>query len=127
MEWGTALVLPEIVSIFIYGIMLLTIMSDEEEKNELKLWERLLILGIILVVTAAIITAMYSACVKDIGATYIEGVQGKYFVPIIALAFIALPTKYIKTENKIDMKYLYISMLLCQIPSLLNIFVRNIR
>lgn len=126
MEWGTALVNPEIVSVIIYLVLFLCIMQ-EENNNEFKFWEKSLIVGIVLSVVAAIITAMYNACVKDIGSTNIAGVQGKYFVPILSLIFLIIPTKYIKSKNKLEIKYIYIIMLLCQIPSLLNIFIRNIR
>ena len=100
---------------------------QDEEDNNFKVWEKIWIALIVLATSAGIITAMYTACVPDIGATYIDGVQGKYFVPILGLMFLLIPMKNIKFKNKFDEKYIVISMLLFQVPSLLNIFVANIK
>ena len=126
MQWGRDLVQPEIVSVLVYGVMFLALIQDEEDNN-FKVWEKIWIVLIVLARSAGIITAMYTACVPDIGATYIDGVQGKYFVPILGLMFLLIPIKNIKFKNKFDEKYIVISMLLFQVPSLLNIFVANIK
>lgn len=123
MEWDVVLREPQIISIIVYIMLILTLIHDDnEEKYSMS---ELIIIGIIaLIVIAGVITALYlewtSATVT--GGTEITGVQGRYFTPIALMLTAVVPIKYVKPKNKLDAKWIYIIMTLCQLPSLLNMF-----
>lgn len=131
MEWGSAFTQPEIISVIMYILFALAILNEElDEKNsKLKVWEQVLMAIMILVVIAGALTAMYinwTPLHDRVGGLDIIGVQGRYFVPIVILVALIIPTKYLKTQNKLKMKWVYTFILLCELYSIVNIFVRNI-
>lgn len=128
MEWGRSLIQPEIISIAFYVIMFLALTQYDMEN--LKRYEKFIILIIIAAVTFGIISAMYITWTpldaKKIGDTEILGVQGRYFVPITLLIAYIIPTKYIKRKINVSNLFFIVSILIFEIPSIINIFVRNI-
>ncbi|HCF34380.1 MAG TPA: hypothetical protein DER15_03465 [Clostridiales bacterium] len=79
-------------------------------------------------IIAGVITALYLewTSATKIGGTEITGVQGRYFTPIALLMTVLIPIKYIETKRKLDAKWIYIITTLCQVPSLLNMFIHYI-
>lgn len=130
MEWGSGLTQPEIVSMIVFIILILSLANEgDTEKEKLKIWEYILIIIMILIVVAGVLSAMYIQWTPNyakVGGLDIIGVQGRYFVPIIPLIAMLIPMKFLETKNKLDIKWLYIIIILCEVFSLLNIFVRNI-
>ena len=116
---------PELISILVYIVLLLSLTREESEEEKYKLSEYIIIGSIVLIVTAGIITALYLewTSATETGGTEITGVQGRYFTPIILLLVTLIPLKYIEAKNKIEAKWIYIMMILCQLPSLLNMFI----
>lgn len=128
MEWGAGLTQPTIVSAIIYFIFAMSL-ANEEKKDKFKVWEYLIIAIAILVPVAGAMAAMYiqwTPNYADVGGLKIIGVQGRYFVPIMLLVASIIPTKYIETKNKLDTKWIYIILMLCELFSIVNIFTNNI-
>lgn len=127
MQWGRQLIQYSIISDFVYIVFLFSLFVDEEKfelTNKQKLW-----ISIILIVTIVLIlTALYVqwSSKGEIGGSEITGVQGRYFVPIFMLIPLILPNKLLNIKEKINYKYIYYSILLWQIPTLLNIIVKNL-
>lgn len=131
MEWGAGLTQPTIVSAIVYMVFIIALANEEEEneENKLKVWEIILITIAILIVIAGALSAMYiqwTPNYTEIGGLKIIGVQGRYFVPIMLLIALLIPKKYIEIKNKLDYKWIYIIMVLCEVFSLINIFTNNI-
>lgn len=129
MEWDVALREPQIISIIVYIILILSLMQEKSEEQErYNIWEYIVIVGIALIVIAGVITALYLewTSATKIGGTEITGVQGRYFTPIALLMTVLIPIKYIETKRKLDAKWIYIITTLCQVPSLLNMFIHYI-
>lgn len=128
MEWDVALRQPQIISIIVYIILILALMQEKNEKQEnYNIWEYIVIVGIALIVIAGVITALYLewTSATKIGGTEITGVQGRYFTPITLLLTAIIPIKYIENK-KMSIKWIYIIMTLCQMPSLLNMYIHYI-
>lgn len=108
----------------VIGIYLLVILAScyiEENKYELnikqKIWGILISVGIVLL----IMTGMYISW-TGVGSDIIQGVQGRYFIPILFLALLCLCKKdnYIKIKN-IQYK-LPIILCLLNLPVLYTIY-----
>ena len=100
--------------------------EKSEEQEKYKVSEYIVIIAISLIVIAGIITALYlewTAATVGIGCTEVTGVQGRYFTPIALLMTALVPIKQIEGKNKLEAKWIYIIMILCQVPSLLNMFI----
>lgn len=127
MEWHIVLKEPEIVSMIVYLVLILALMKEKsEEQEKYKVSEYIVIIAISLIVIAGIITALYlewTAATVGIGCTEVTGVQGRYFTPIALLMTALVPIKQIEGKNKLEAKWIYIIMILCQVPSLLNMFI----
>ena len=104
----------EISNITIYGFVVLLVMSSFLDKNDIeigkveKTWTILIYLGTYLL----IILAAYLSW-TTVGAERVMGVQGRYFIPILALPLICFCNKdsYLKFRN-IDVKLSIISVIL---------------
>lgn len=128
MQWDVSLKEPQIISDIIIFLLLLSIIQDDDNKQEYKVFEKIVILAIMIVVITMITTALYLewSSTAEVGGTAITGIQGRYFVPIALMLTAIFPTKYLEIKNKLDEKWIYIALVLCQLPSLLNIFAHNI-
>lgn len=123
MAWHSDVNQEEIVSIIIYIVLFLSLLQDEKrEKEKYKVSEYIGIITIALIVIAGIITALYLefTAMSGIGGTEVTGVQGRYFTPLALILTAIVPVKYIETKKKIDIRWLYIITILCQIPTLMN-------
>jgi len=129
MQWGTILTQPDFISICIYLLLAVSLLNERKE-NKISLNKSCYITIIILlaVIFAGILTSMYIACssVNCIGGLEIYGVQGRYFVPIVLLIIAMIPRQNINEKLSLKNYVLYVGLLLCQIPSLLNIITANI-
>lgn len=138
MEWGVNLIQPIVISIFTYLIFVLSIFIKEKALH-LSKFQRAISTLIFLGVVILIETALYIQWTpqsEGIGGNNILGVQGRYFTPIIILIPIVLTGsisfiyKNIKLIKKkiimFDEKYIFYGIMIWQLPTLLNIFVRNI-
>lgn len=126
MEWHVILREPEIISIIVYIILILSLMQESsEEQEKYSIFEYVIIVMIALIVIAGVITALYLEWTSafQTGGTEITGVQGRYFTPITLLLTAIIPIKFIEAKQKMEIKWIYITMILCQIPSLLNMFI----
>ena len=66
-------------------------------KDTLRIRERVVILGLVGIIVAFIWTAMYISF-TPVGAASINGVQGRYFVPILLPLLLALQTTHIENH-----------------------------
>lgn len=126
MAWHSDVNQAEIVSIIVYIALFLSLLQDEKkEKEKYKISEYVGIITIALIVIAGIITALYLEWTAKwkIGGTEITGIQGRYFTPLALILTAIVPVKHIETKNKIDVRWLYIIIILCQIPTLMNMLV----
>lgn len=131
MEWGSALVEPQIISVIIFAIFILAILVDKTDNNKLefKIWEKIMLLIISLIVIAGAMVAMYinwTPLFDGVGGLKIIGVQGRYFVPIVLLLAQIAPCKILNIDEKFKVKWIYIFMFLCNIFAIGNILIRNI-
>lgn len=130
MEWSSELPQSKIVSYFVYLVFLLTLIIDSS-KIKFKKVHKFTFLFVILSVIVLTETAIYVQWTSQylgIGSEKIIGVQGRYFAPIAILFVLIFSFNKIskKINNNINQKIIYLCILLWQIPTLLNIIVRNI-
>ena len=126
MAWHSDVNEPEIISVIICVVLILALLQDEDcEEEKYKISEYVVIIVSSLIVVAGIITALYlewSANTK-IGGVNITGVQGRYFTPLALILTSLIPIKYFKPKKKLDAKWLYIIMILCQFPTIMNMLI----
>lgn len=137
MEWGANFSLNQVISIYVYLVLLFSYIF-ETNKTNLKPFQKLFILVIFICVVVLIETALYvqwSSQLDGIGKNKITGVQGRYFTPIFILLILVLSHKFkfidkflkkFESNKKFSFYALGYLMILWQIPTLLSIIVRNI-
>lgn len=125
MAWHTDVNEPQLITIIACIVLILALLQDESEDEKYKISEYVIIILSSLIVVAGVITALYLEWTarRQIGGTDVTGVQGRYFTPLALLLASIIPTKYLKSKNKIDVKWLYIMMILCQFPTIMNILI----
>lgn len=87
MLWGSAVHNYTFVPIILISLMFLACLNDEEIKNKFKMRDSVIIVLIILMVIALMFTSLYVQWTAYAQET-IEGVQGRYFLPIASLIFL---------------------------------------
>jgi uncharacterized membrane protein len=85
-EWGNAAV-TDVVAV-IAGLAFAAVIAARE-KVQLEAWRRALILGVS-GLTALVICAAFYMSFSRVGSATVEGLQGRYFVPSVTLAFFGL-------------------------------------
>lgn len=115
-ELGWLEIKPSQTLISIYILLLLASAIIEKNNYEIKKLEKVWILLICIGITILIQLAMYWTF-TPVGANFIGGVQGRYFIPIIILVLLCISKKdnYIKIKNP-ELKVLIIS-------TIINLFV----
>jgi len=115
-ELGWLEIKPSQTLISLYILILLASAIIEKNNYEIKKLEKVWILLICIGVTVLIQLAMYWTF-TPLGANFIGGVQGRYFIPIIILVLLCISKKdnYIKIKNP-ELKMLIIA-------SVINLFV----
>lgn len=117
-----------IVSYIVSICLLMSLFVNEDSKaleiNTLrKVWTMLIMFGTsLLIITAIYIQWTSLAGIGKIGNEIILGIQGRYFIPVVALMIFA----FNKTRLETDKKYLITGVILMQFPVLcqiINVFV----
>lgn len=83
LEWGE-MIRIEIIPFVIAAIAIMAAISEEKIKTELHKFQKIVIAAIILIITVLIFTSLYIQW-SDNDLLYIDGVQGRYFLPILPL------------------------------------------
>lgn len=117
LEWN------ENVKIYIFPIILLItsvllITKGEKESFEFKNWQKVLCIFIILSTIFLIFTSMFLGWSR-IELDYIEGIQGRYLLPLLPLILILISRKFLDNED--TTKKITLLILIMQIFVILNI------
>lgn len=96
LEWNEEITIPLFPTIFLLYSIIISIKGEKE--IIWKKWEVLLIGGVILTSILLICTGMYVAW-SPLYETTIQGIQGRYFIPIMPLVFLLLGRKF-KEDSK---------------------------
>ena len=109
--YHSQLKMPILISL-LYIIIVLVSLIKEKDENKFKLLHKILIAFIGIIIIGLISTAIYIQCTAQffsVGNDIIQGIQGRYFIPVIFL--IPFIIKPIKNEINIDEKLIYKSAL----------------
>lgn len=113
---------------FVVSFVLMTILfAQREETLKLKKWSRLLIIWVFFVIAILIFTSLYIQWTVY-GADTIDGVQGRYFLPILLL----VPLIISRLDNKSPhMNLITPKMILCyslfiNVAALVTFFAQNV-
>jgi uncharacterized membrane protein len=116
-----------IPSIIIYGFIIILVLSSfkaENEKDSLdKIGKYILFTIIILTISLTCISMLLGW--TPISLNYIEGVQGRYFIPILPLILLLFRNNVFITKYNSD-KLIVCSVWSLQIITILSIFIINI-
>jgi len=106
---------------FILVYLLLFIYSALAEKGDMKLSDRICILAVDLVIFFIVLTTEYVQWTAY-RADVIDGVQGRYFLPLIPVTFLGLAGKNPKLPKKYLNRIVYIYMGTYNIVALLTVY-----
>ncbi len=114
-----------IVSYIIGIICLISLLINEEEKLELNNWKKSLVYSIIFITIALMMTAIYIQWTSlfEIGNHVIVGIQGRYLIPIIALAIFVIGDLKIININKNNLMLLILIMQIPLIGQIISYFI----
>lgn len=111
--------LPEIIVILFVILLLLSLLQTEDAERQIKMTARcytgvLAALSILAVIGYMLIDHTY------IGSALVEGVQGRYFLPILPMLFILLQNRTIVLKSNID-RYIILGIGYVQLLTILNV------
>ena len=122
--WVDTQRLAETMDVLVIGFLILFLIGLLSESSETKPvvagWKRLMLTAAILLSIGMSIMAMWLNW-TPVSFPYVEGVQGRYFLPMIPMLIVILKNNLIVLKKNIDMQLAY-SVFLLQIPTMLKIF-----
>ena len=126
--WDEYVKIYSIVPITFGALYLLFSATDNDLKNKFTTYQKIIMILIILAVVGLVFTSLYVQW-TPITHTFIAGVQGRYFIPILPLVSVAILSMIkvkndYKEENKL--KLLGISVLILYIYVFLTIAICNL-
>ena len=105
-----------------FGLMLCLGISlfIKQSKTEINTWRKFIIVGVMGAISLLVVTAMYISATTivtgQVGTRIIEGLQGRYFIPVIAMCIMLFKKKVIDIEEK----YLYVVTIMLQFSVILH-------
>ena len=87
----------QITPYIVCGICILTAITEEKTKSLFQKYQKRILLGIVIVITLLIFTSLYIQW-SDTKLAYIDGVQGRYFLPILPLILLLISSMKIKIK-----------------------------
>lgn len=123
--WVDTQRLAETMDVLVIGFLILFLIgllteSSSEKDTAVTGWKRLMLAAAILLSAGMSIMAMWLNW-TPVSFPYVEGVQGRYFLPMIPMLIVILKNNTIVLKKNIDMQLAY-SVFLLQIPTMLKIF-----
>ena len=112
-------------SFLIFGNIIYFIFESlimENKRENLKKWEKLFILLIIIVIIGLIFTSLYLQW-TPYKADLVKGIQGRYFTPLLILIALVLSNKKLVLKEKFDSKYFDLFFLFENVCTLSMIFI----
>jgi uncharacterized membrane protein len=86
--------------IYAYLIVLVLAASLDREKRQVLSGSQIAVIAGVLVANTVLIFLMLYLSWSDVGASVIEGIQGRYFIPLLPLALILISTISIPVKHK---------------------------
>ena len=96
LEWNEMVKLP-IVAFMTFVLLILTTLVEKNSKVKVEKYQKIIISSIITIITLLIFTSLYIQW-SGVNLKYIDGVQGRYFLPILPLILIFIPKVELKTK-----------------------------
>ena len=126
LEWAEVIKI-EIIPYIIFIIAIIATFSDEKLKITLKKYQKIIMFLIVLIIIALIFTSLYIQW-SDNELPYIDGVQGRYFLPILPLILFLVAGLKIKTsyKNQDITKLICISSFIIQLYTIANVMAEHI-
>lgn len=95
-------------------VLLIGMLSDDDASQEVKWKVKIYIMAIIAGISLLILMALlFDGACNNINSIIVEGVQGRYFLPILPLGVLIIKNNYLKIKARID-NYLVLSMVFLQ-------------
>lgn len=105
---------------FALMICLMISLFIKESKFNIKILKKIIVLGISMMIIVLVVTAMYVSATtiltQKTGTEIIQGIQGRYFIPVIALCVFLFRKKIINLEEK----YIYSTFTMLQFAVILH-------
>ena len=117
----------EIIPYLIFIITIITTFSEEKLKVTFKRYQKIIMFLIVLIITVLIFTSLYIQW-SDNDLPHIEGIQGRYFLPILPLILFLVAGLKIKTgyKNQDITKLICISSFIIQVFTIANVVAEHI-
>ena len=126
--WGSAVKNKTFVPLILITLSILACINDEKMKNRFKVREIIIFIFVVLAVIALVFTSLFVQW-TSYGSDKIDGVQGRYFLPIIPIAFILIGNfigRKSKEDSEIFEKIALIGCIFVSFMSLMELFVKYI-
>ena len=126
LEWSEMVSIP-IMAFITFGLIILTNFIEKNNNIKIEKYQKIVISLIIIIITLLIFTSIYIQW-SNINVNYINGIQGRYFLPILPLILILIPRIDLKTKysNKDMTKIICIFSYMIQIYTVANIVALHI-
>lgn len=126
LEWDETIRI-EIVPFVIAAIAVIAAISEKEIKIKFQKFQKIIMVAIIIIITALIFTSLYIQWSEN-DLQYIDGVQGRYFLPILPLILFLIGELKIKSSysNVAITKLICISSIMIQLYTVTAILAEHL-
>lgn len=128
MLWGNAVNNYTFVPIIMIILTLIACINESDFKNKFNLKDSIIVVLIVLAVIALMFTSLYVQW-TSYAQNKIEGVQGRYFLPIITLVYLVIGNYFggkIKLDNKKVDKLIIVGIVLVSFMCIMECIVKYI-
>lgn len=113
----------------LYLVIFLFFLAQSSERYVIKKSDKMILISVLAIIFLLIVTSLYLQW-TPVGDYFIDGVQGRYFLPIILLLpFMLCPTKKTREQRSfqlIKQELIVCSGVFCNVAALTCIFVANL-
>lgn len=126
LEWNETIKI-DIIPYMIFIIAMIATFSDEKLKIKFNKFQKIVMMLVIIIITILIFTSLYIQW-SDNELTYIDGVQGRYFIPLLPLMLFLIAGLKIKTsyKNQDVTKLICISSFIIQLYTIASVVAEHI-
>ena len=110
--------------IMVFALLSLLIFSFVIEDND-KVKPNFIVKGYIFLIFLAIVALLYTSeylTWNPVGNYWVNGIQPRYFIPMLLLIAVVCNMNNIKVEKKIDYRYIYMTVIVANLHAIVTMF-----
>jgi len=105
---GLTMEMPAWISVAFMFVLMLAVINKPKHSVALRRRDRAVLWGLILMISALVMASMFVAWTSN-NSDLVQGIQGRYFIPLLPLLVLAVANYGVKLEKSIDRELIFVS------------------